>query len=515
MIHLPKHTLFSIGLLVAMILLFAVPALAEPPTQGGPPQEPSAERGAELWVPNCAPCHAVAGTGDGETATSMGFKAADFTDPQWAEAMTVEDVYQVVKVGRMDKFMPGWSQRLTEQEMWDVSAYALTLADAASAVEALPEDGILRGQILNGTTGQPQGGVDLTLYTLTADGQTLDTQPARSAEDGTFTFENLSRSHSQSYAIEGNYLNVSYFSSDTAIFVPGSQEAELNLTVYETTDDPAVVANSVLHRIISFDADQLGVADVYVFSNSSDRAFAGTPGADGLPATAKIGVPANAVGISFQSESIRMIEEGIYLDSEPVPPGEQSYTIFVTYFIPIDGRDLTLETPLFRDIEVVNALIADQGETVESPQLASLEPQDIQGATYYRLSGVNLPAAQPLVMEFGNLNKIQAPSAAPAPMSGAVANPGLIPAGPDQSFLLWLILGLGGLMLAFSLVYASRSPSSLVTQDALAREKARLLTLLAELEEQRQSGALDDQTYQRIRQKNRALLKQILAQLYD
>jgi hypothetical protein len=162
---------------------------------------------------------------------------------------------------------------------------------------------------------------------------------------------------------------------------------------------------------------------------------------------------------------------------------------------------------------MVNVLAVDQGELISSPQLDLLDIQSFQGVDYLRLVGTNLEANKPLVMEFDRLDRIELAFEQTAQTTTSPAR--TTGRGLDQGVLRWSVLGLGVLVTAFSIFFAARRQSQPVTQNSLAGEKTRLLTLLNELETLHRAGELDEQTYRRIKQKNRALLKQVLAQLND
>lgn len=366
----------------------------------------------------------------------------------------------------------------------------------------LPADGRLNGVVNNGTIGRPQPGVAVILHALSATGESLITQSAVSAADGAFTFTELNREHGQMYALEWSYLDVPYSSQDTSVFLPEAAEMTQTLTVFETTADSAAVSNTMLHRIITFEPAQMMVVDVYVFGNTDNTVFTGRPAAeDGRPETVRLGVPPGAVSVNFQSPTVRAVGDGVYVDSRPVLPGAEGYTALVSYLIPITQADLRLQTPLFGPVQTVNILAADQGETITGPQLNAVGIQPVQGQDYFRLSAINLPAGQPLVLDLSGLDKVD-----------SVVGPAetAVPAGPDQAVLRWLMLGLGAAMITFSLLYSARQPAA-----SAATEQARLVALLAELERSYQAGEIAEPAYQRLRQKNRTLLKQLLAQQDD
>ena len=105
----------------------AAPAAASPDRQTGPSFPPSARTGEALYQENCAPCHGVTGLGDGPAAVDLPQGATALADPAIARPVTPADWFQVIKEGRMALMMPPWKNQLTDEQIWDVTAYALYL----------------------------------------------------------------------------------------------------------------------------------------------------------------------------------------------------------------------------------------------------------------------------------------------------------------------------------------------------------------------------------------------------
>jgi len=472
--------------LIGLVLVYqGQTATAAPPKQE-PITPPSLVRGAALWSENCAPCHGITGRGDGPTAAALEFPPTNFADPMAARTRTLAEMFEVTRNGRMDRFMPPWQARLSEQEMWDVAAYAQSLSvsradlEAGAAVYAescaechgevgqaaeidlsqpallvdvsqetlfdtlradtdvhaslanLPDealaqslafvrtfslelpalDGEVSGYVRNGTTGEVLANTAVTLYALSPNGEIMQTYQTTSADDGRFLFTDLDSAHTMSYALEGVYQGVTYTSPEPVIFLPDLPEAEQDLMVYETTDDPAVLSQRRLHRIMTFGPGQIRMADVYVFGVTGDQAFVGQPAADGQPATVKIGLPVEATNVASLDESIRF-EDGYYLSSRPIVPGEETL-ISVQYDIPVEGADYRLETPLFYDVPAVNILAADQGQEIRGEQLVLEGVEQFQGTAYQLLSGTSLTADEPFVMELSGLDEITMPASGSA-----------------------------------------------------------------------------------------------------
>ena len=128
-----SHARLSVRLLVLALLLLALLALAaiwpasQPASASVPLQTGPTSSGAALYQQNCAPCHGATGAGDGPTAADLPAGATALADPAVARVAAPADWFQVIKEGRMDRFMPPWKNRMTDAQIWDVTAYALSL----------------------------------------------------------------------------------------------------------------------------------------------------------------------------------------------------------------------------------------------------------------------------------------------------------------------------------------------------------------------------------------------------
>ena len=91
-----------------------------------PAQAPSTENGALIFAEKCAPCHGVTGLGDGEQGIQLGVTVPAFGLPEIARPASPAQWYTVVTQGNMQRFMPPFAS-LSDQERWDVVAYAMTL----------------------------------------------------------------------------------------------------------------------------------------------------------------------------------------------------------------------------------------------------------------------------------------------------------------------------------------------------------------------------------------------------
>jgi mono/diheme cytochrome c family protein len=134
---------FRFAVLVALSLLLAAcnftmaadvtpPPNYVPPTPAAtlgplfPAQAPSTQNGELIFAEKCAACHGATGLGDGEQGIQLGVTVPAFGLPEIARPASPAQWYTVVTRGNLERFMPPFAS-LSDQERWDVVAYALTL----------------------------------------------------------------------------------------------------------------------------------------------------------------------------------------------------------------------------------------------------------------------------------------------------------------------------------------------------------------------------------------------------
>jgi mono/diheme cytochrome c family protein len=143
-----RHTLlFAIGavFLSACNMTLAAdvtppPGYVQPtalPTLGPsyPAAAPDIANGEVIYLEKCAPCHGETGLGDGEQGRQLPVSVIPIGLPEIAHKATPAKWYATVTQGNIDRFMPPFVS-LSEQERWDVVAYAFTLHTTEDQIEA-------------------------------------------------------------------------------------------------------------------------------------------------------------------------------------------------------------------------------------------------------------------------------------------------------------------------------------------------------------------------------------------
>lgn len=109
----------------------------EPITIGTPipAYPPSVENGRRLYIEaECWTCHGMLGKGDGPSAPTLvddwGFPIvpADLrVSRNWRGGNRPEDIFRSISVGIGGTPMPSWQDALTEEQIWDVTNYLLSI----------------------------------------------------------------------------------------------------------------------------------------------------------------------------------------------------------------------------------------------------------------------------------------------------------------------------------------------------------------------------------------------------
>ncbi|PWH13403.1 MAG: hypothetical protein DDG60_10295 [Anaerolineae bacterium] len=100
-----------------------------------PPAAPDIANGAAIYAEKCAPCHGLSGQGDGPQAANLPITVPALGQAAFAFDKSPARWYTIVTQGNLQNFMPGFTS-LSDQERWNVVAYALTLSTTAEQIQA-------------------------------------------------------------------------------------------------------------------------------------------------------------------------------------------------------------------------------------------------------------------------------------------------------------------------------------------------------------------------------------------
>ncbi len=449
--------------------------------------------GESIFAKQCASCHGSSGTGDGPEAAAQ---MISFTD---LEAMTQRSQANLEANFKTGESHMSLNTPLSDQELRHVLSYV-----RAFSFKLPQRNGVLKGQVINATTGQPSGSMEVTLRIIENNTE-LEHLTTQADSAGNYTFEKLPTDHSVLYAVEGRYKDVTYFSDQPGLFTPDSTETTLDLKVYETTSSPEALSVSQLHYLMTFTPEAVSVVQVFILSNAGNKTYIGNQGQ-----TLSFSLPANAQNVMFENDPsgqrFKELDDG-YADTDPVTPGEGSSSIVAVYDLAYDDT-LTINVPLPADVALANVLMQDQGAKLSGEQLEFVETGDFQGTSFSVYSAADLKKVQSLTLQLTELDKLTFPAGASA--SGTIASAGSV----DQDLLRWIVIGLGGAVIVFVAVgYPYLRPQTaeqVAAAEDVSQRRQKLLLMLARLDEVFEAGELDRQVYHRARAKYKAELVHLM-----
>ncbi|NPV56283.1 MAG: c-type cytochrome [Anaerolineae bacterium] len=96
---------------------------------------PDLATGQAIYTEKCAPCHGESGGGDGPSASGLPNPPTALSSAQIARVAAPADWFAIISQGNLERFMPRFSDSLTDRDIWDVVAYTFSLS---APLESLP-----------------------------------------------------------------------------------------------------------------------------------------------------------------------------------------------------------------------------------------------------------------------------------------------------------------------------------------------------------------------------------------
>jgi hypothetical protein len=307
---------------------------------------------------------------------------------------------------------------------------------------ALPAqgDGVLQGQVINGTAGSEIAeGIEVVLRSF--EGRDEGEQRFATTDAlGQFRFEGLETGEDWGYLVQVGYQEVLY-SPGILSFEAGQSDLSTEVLVYEATTDAREVEAERAHIFVTLSDTGLSVTELYVFSNSTDRTYVGAEEIDGRRWTSRFILPQDSHDLTLDDGTLGsrfLLAPGGFVDTEPHWPGTTS--VLYSYTLDCRAGDCSLARELTHPISTLNLLIPDTGSTVASAQLVFEGKREAQGNPYMNYVGRNLASGQELDL------RVRLPGAASQSIPSQRSQ-----GGGQTSTLPWIILG--AVLAALALVY--------------------------------------------------------------
>jgi mono/diheme cytochrome c family protein len=454
--------------------------------------------GEALYETHCIACHGADGSGVDDVP--------GFTDLDAMAARSQADLFAAIA----DTTPRGHDLGLGDVEIWALADYvqAFSYAYAAPAAAEAPSatspfsggEGVVSGQVVNGTSGAaPPAGLVVSLRAFDLDANFVDSITTTVGADGSFRFEGIDTTQAVQLEPLTVYKDIPYFGNlDTAITLsPEQPEANVNISVYETTEDSSAIRIERLHLVFDFASGQLQVAELYILSNDSDRTFVGTV-EDG---TLRLAVPTNALSFQPGGDPSRYLTlaDGI-ADTTPIPPGQSTAESVLVYVLAYDG-ELELVRPLPYDTSRVNIFVpADAGIEVNGEGIQSGGPFQAQSTMLQTYTAENLSAGDSLTLRLSGEPQVSQAGTSSSPHRSS---------GPNETQS--MVIGVVTLMAAAVLSYLYwQGRLSLGLTPAFQDRQADLLQSIADLDDDFDAGRIKKTPYQARRTELKAELLDLM-----
>ena len=380
------------------------------------------------------------------------------------------------------------------------SIAALALAFSLVLPAAAEPPGALEGRVVNATKGGIlPAALEVTLRS--SNPEAGPDQRTTADREGRFRFAGLTAAAPVSYTVSASYSGVEYKSPGVA-FGPGEELKQVDLPVYETTEDGSGIQTDLAHIVIEMDpgAQTLVVSEFQVLSNGGDRTYLGPPSSGPETRTsARFPLPQDAVHLqplaNLGGGDLAALPQGPgFADTAPFLPGKREAAF--SYMLDYMDQNYTFLKPLAYPTSRINVLVSDIGAQIGAPGLANQRTLDIEGKKFLLLSGEGLKQGQTLEVQLTGLPLAQGEA------KGAADNLKLAAVGLPVVAL--------GLALVFFLM-RSRRPQMQPAPVAVAidDEKVQLIQALAELDDTYEAGRIAEPEYQRLRAQKKHRLAEL------
>ena len=375
--------------------------------------------------------------------------------------------------------------------------------------------GSVSGRITNGTAGGVvPPGLKVTLHSVDQNGgdTTLD---ATADANGDFLFKDVPISAALTYGVTTMYQN-RQFVSDGVTGDPAVKVMSLPIKLYEIASDPAVISISSIIIRANATTDGLQVAQVVHFKNTSDRAYSSAqPTSGDAYGSVSIALPTGASLMGFADSSSRFILSSSgtsFTDTVPVLPDED-HVIHYVYTMPYREDGTLVELPVGYPVDgSVQLILNPPSLAASSQQLLPLGVQTM-GTSSFQAYGGQIAMKAGDILRFQVSGKLDgsASSTSGSPISG-------------HELIIGILIGIGSAAIVLGIVLLVRDratgkqPERPAPKVRTAKkgiegprqaEIEKLISQLAQLDEQHEQGKIKNTTYNR----QRSTLKARIAEL--
>jgi len=235
-----------------------------------------------------------------------------------------------------------------------------------TALAQEPADGIIDGQVINGTEGGGSvAGIEVTLITY-IDDMMAGTRATQIDGEGKFQFDDVVIGYE--YLVSAKYMAVDYYYP--VDFESGETTASVEVWVCDTTASDEAIRVGLAHAIINVEEESLLVTEVFWLVNDGDRTYVGT---DGILVFT---LPAGVTDFGAPQE---LMPDYQFLDDNrvsylvPFPPGERQLVFSYNLMKP-ESAECTVPLEIDYPTDSFELMVGGEDVEVAVSQLAPAEP---------------------------------------------------------------------------------------------------------------------------------------------
>lgn len=340
----------------------------------------------------------------------------------------------------------------------------------------------LKGEIINGTTGETDIDIDVTVINPM---EHMKTVGKARAIGGAFSVENLDDSVSV-YILRVDYNDVHY---DYPVRPTGADPVEITAYIYEQTSSWNGVSVGESRFYASKHAGHLQIDRVYEITNNSEppATIVGPEGFFKITFPEEMaslnGLYASTLGIPVEREPIETNEPGIFLVNYPIRPGATN--VGLSYTVPYQNEHFMFSEKLLYNIDRFKIFSDDRNLKITSKSNDLVNIEDPHAAVAYIIDGLKTNDELSIHFAGGSSN-----TDGETQRTAIQIVPNIM---EDLSFIVMAILLIALLVIV---VMALRETQAPLEQNAqLKRHKDVLVTRLAKLDDLYETKAVPPAVY--------------------
>lgn len=266
-----------------------------------------------------------------------------------------------------------------------------------------PGTGIIKVEVTNRSGGDLPTGSDVILYGY--EGHQVAFEKSKPLpQEGIVTFEDVPLVLGRVYVAATEHQGVRYGSTFAEISAD-TQEASIEIAIFDTISDLSVLAIEQWHFFVEFESGSTKVIALMLLSNTSDQTVAGK--SEGEPAFA-VQLPSNALNLQVQeSVQLRYAQTERGFSVAHVRPADEPYEVTFGFQLPTEGDRLDFEMPVPLKTESTIVFIPDGAAQLESDHFERMESRDFQGTTYSIYSSEALRTGDTLTFSLVDIAEVE------------------------------------------------------------------------------------------------------------